>query len=75
MKQRELSEVTLYSFGAMAMQYLAYLETRGIRTWEAADGASVLGFLEPCVSDGQKRRCGQGWQISVRFLSLRSVLN
>lgn len=30
----------------MAVQYLTYLETRGIRTLEAADGVSILGFLE-----------------------------
>ncbi|MGP9490626.1 tyrosine-type recombinase/integrase [Glutamicibacter sp. AOP5-A2-7] len=46
MKQRELAQVTLYSFGSMATQYLAYLEAQGIFTWDKADGASVLGFLE-----------------------------
>ncbi|MGP9729204.1 site-specific integrase [Glutamicibacter sp. 287] len=46
MKQRELAKVTLYSFGSMATQYLTYLETQGISTWDKADSASVLGFLE-----------------------------
>lgn len=46
MKQRELAKVTLYSFGSMTTQYLNYLETQGIYTWDKADTASVLGFLE-----------------------------
>lgn len=46
MKQRELAKLTLYSFGSMATQYLTYLETQGIYTWDKADSASVLGFLE-----------------------------
>ncbi len=46
MDQRGLACSTQKCFGGLACEYLNYLEARGISSWEAADGASVLGFLE-----------------------------
>lgn len=46
MTERGLARSTRDCFGALACEYLLYLETEGISTWQAADGASVLGFLQ-----------------------------
>ncbi|WP_426987588.1 tyrosine-type recombinase/integrase [Pseudarthrobacter sp. Y6] len=32
-------------FGALACEYLAYLDDMGVSSWDAADGSNVLGFL------------------------------
>ena len=45
MVQRGLAPSTQNCFGALACEYLVYLEDLGISSWDAADGASVLGFL------------------------------
>lgn len=44
--QRGLARSTRDCFGALAGEYLLYLEASGINSWQAADGASVLGFLQ-----------------------------
>lgn len=46
MDQRGLARSTQNGFGGLACEYLNYLEASGITSWEAVDGASVLGFLE-----------------------------
>jgi integrase len=46
MTERGLARSTRDCFGALACEYLLYLETKGISSWQAADGASVLGFLQ-----------------------------
>ncbi len=46
MDQRGLARSTQNCFGGLAWEYLNYLEASEISSWEAADGASVLGFLE-----------------------------
>ncbi len=46
MEQRGLAPVTQTCFGGLACDYLRFLEAGGVSSWDAADGASVLGFLE-----------------------------
>lgn len=46
MEQRGLEPSTQNCFGALARDYLNYLEAGGISSWDAADGSSVLGFFE-----------------------------
>lgn len=45
MEQRGVAPATQNCFGALAGEYLAYLEAGGISSWDAADGSRVLGFL------------------------------
>ena len=45
MERRGLATSTQNCFGALACEYLAYVEDMGISSWDATDGASVLGFL------------------------------
>lgn len=46
MEQRGLAATTRQVHGQAACDYLLYLEACGLTTLHAADGASVLGFLE-----------------------------
>jgi integrase len=46
MARRGLARATRAAYGRVARGYLAFLEHRGISDLEAADGASVLAFLE-----------------------------
>lgn len=46
MEQRGLAAATRSAYGRAACDYLLYLEARGMTSLRAADGASVLGFLE-----------------------------
>ena len=46
MEQRGLAPATQTFFGGLACEYLRFLEAGGVSSWDAADGASVLGFLE-----------------------------
>ena len=46
MEQRGLAAGTQKCYGRFAREYLLYLEASGVVSLEAADGASVLGFLE-----------------------------
>jgi integrase len=46
MVQRGLARSTQDCFGSLACEYLIFLEAAGISSWAAADGSSVLGFLE-----------------------------
>lgn len=46
MGQRGLARSTQNGFGLLACDYLNFLETGGIFSWEDADGASILGFLQ-----------------------------
>ncbi|WP_211883140.1 tyrosine-type recombinase/integrase [Pseudarthrobacter albicanus] len=46
MVQRGLARSTQDSFGSLACGYLNFLEAAAIFSWAAADGSSVLGFLE-----------------------------
>ena len=45
-EQRGLAAETRKGYGRMAGDYLLYLEGKGTRSLQLADGASVLGFLE-----------------------------
>ena len=45
-EQRGLAAATRDAYGRMACGYLLYLEGKGVLSLRAADGASVLGFLE-----------------------------
>lgn len=44
--QRDLAAATRAAYGRVARGYLAFLESRGVEDLDAADGASVLAFLE-----------------------------
>ncbi|MFC8304385.1 tyrosine-type recombinase/integrase [Specibacter sp. NPDC057265] len=46
MEQRGLARSTRSGFGLLACEYLNFLEASGISSWDDADGASVLGFLQ-----------------------------
>src|SRR6266704_3114284 len=46
MAGRGLAPATRAAYGRVARSYLVFLEQRGIRDLEAADGASVLAFIE-----------------------------
>lgn len=46
MEQRGLAAATRSAYGRAACDYLLYLQARGMTSLGAADGASVLGFLE-----------------------------
>lgn len=46
MDDRGLAPATRDAYGRVARSYLAFLESRGICCLDAADGASVLAFLE-----------------------------
>jgi len=46
MDDRGLAPATRAAYGRVARGYLVFLESRGICCLDAADGASVLGFLE-----------------------------
>ena len=46
MVDRGLAPATRDAYGRVSRGYLTFLETRGIFSLEAADGASVLAFLE-----------------------------
>ena len=46
MVQRGLAPATRSAYGRVARGYLAFLESHGIEGLDAADGASVLAFLE-----------------------------
>ena len=46
MADRGLAPATRTAYGRVARGYLAFLEQRGITSLDAADGASVLAFLE-----------------------------
>jgi len=46
MEQRGLARSTQDSFGSLACEYLNFLEACGISSWAAADGSSVLAFLQ-----------------------------
>lgn len=46
MADRGLARSTLNRLGAFAGEYLLYLESGGIASWQDADEASVLGFLQ-----------------------------
>jgi integrase len=46
MADRGLAPATRAAYGRVARGYLAFLEQRGITSLDAADGASVLAFLE-----------------------------
>ncbi|MGH3500232.1 MAG: integrase, partial [Nocardioidaceae bacterium] len=46
MADRGLAPATRTAYGRVTRGYLVFLESRGIFCLEAADGASVLGFLE-----------------------------
>jgi integrase len=46
MDDRGLAPATRAAYGRVARSYLVFLESRGICCFDAADGASVLGFLE-----------------------------
>lgn len=46
MEQRGLAPSTRNGFGGLACDYLNFLEAGGTFSWDAADGSSILGFLE-----------------------------
>lgn len=46
MAERGLAPATHDAYGRVARGYLCFLESRGVQRLEAADGASVLAFLE-----------------------------
>lgn len=46
MAGRGLADSTQSRLGAFAGEYLLYLESGGFSSWQDADGASVLGFLQ-----------------------------
>jgi len=46
MDDRGLAPATRAAYGRVSRGYLVFLESRGVRCLDAADGASVLGFLE-----------------------------
>ena len=46
MDARGLAPATRAAYGRVARGYLVFLESRGVHGLDAADGASVLGFLE-----------------------------
>jgi hypothetical protein len=46
MERRGLAAATRSAYDRAARDYLLYLEERGITSFEAADGATVFGFLE-----------------------------
>lgn len=46
MDERGLAPATRSAYGRVARGYLTFLESRGIHDLDAADGASVLAFLE-----------------------------
>ncbi|GAA5227702.1 tyrosine-type recombinase/integrase [Paeniglutamicibacter antarcticus] len=46
MEQRGLARSTQTCLGGLACEYLRFLEAGRVSSWDAADGASVLGFLE-----------------------------
>ena len=46
MAQRGLARSTQNCFGSLACEYLNFLEASGIYSWDDADGANILGFLQ-----------------------------
>ena len=46
MEQRGLARSTQNGCGLLACEYLRFLETGGILSWDDADGASILSFLQ-----------------------------
>lgn len=46
MEQRGLARSTQGCFGGLACDYLNFLESCGISSWDDVDGSSVLGFLQ-----------------------------
>lgn len=46
MDDRDLAPATRAAYGRITRAYLVFLESRGVCCLDAADGASVLGFLE-----------------------------
>jgi integrase len=62
MDDRGLAPATRTAYGWVARSYLVFLESRGICRLDAADGASVLGFLES-LSD-RWARSSLPWVIS-----------
>jgi len=46
MDDRDLAPATREAYGRVARGYLVFLESQGICCFDAADGASVLGFLQ-----------------------------
>jgi integrase len=62
MADRGLAPATRDAYGRVARGYLSFLESRGIDQLEAADGASVLAFLES-LSD-RWARSSLAWLVS-----------
>ncbi|MGH3504788.1 MAG: site-specific integrase [Nocardioidaceae bacterium] len=62
MDERGLAPATRTAYGRVARSYLVFLESRGVCCLDAADGASVLGFLESLLS--RWARSSLPWVIS-----------
>jgi integrase len=62
MDDRGLAPATREAYGRVSRGYLVFLESRGIRCLDDADGASVLGFLESL--SGRWARSSLFWVVS-----------
>ena len=62
MDDRGLAPATRDAYGRVARGYLVFLESRGIECLAAADGASVLGFVESL--SGRWARSSLFWVVS-----------
>lgn len=62
MEDRRLADATRDAYGRVARAYLVFLESRGIDCLGAADGASVLGFLESL--SGRWAKSSMFWVVS-----------
>ena len=62
MDDRGLAPATREGYGRVSRGYLVFLESRGIRCLDDADGASVLGFLESLSS--RWARSSMVWPVS-----------
>jgi integrase len=69
MDDRGLAPATRDAYGRVSRGYLVFLESRGIRCLDDADGASVLGFLES--PSGRWARSSLFWVVSNFRLFLK----